>query len=70
MRFTPPCPSILNLLPPTSHFWLTAFRNHIGLNDMITERETEALKHPVDIRLDYLNEGENKESKILASNIG
>lgn len=46
-------------------FWLTALRNHVALNDMITERDAEALKHLVDVRLEYLNESENKDTKTL-----
>ncbi|KAJ3740249.1 nucleosome assembly protein [Lentinula detonsa] len=39
-------------------FWLTALRNHIGLADLITERDEGALKHLLDIRLSYLNEND------------
>ena len=35
-------------------FWLTALRNHIGLSDIITERDAAALRHLLDIRLTYL----------------
>ncbi|KIY72600.1 NAP-domain-containing protein [Cylindrobasidium torrendii FP15055 ss-10] len=35
-------------------FWLTALRNHIGISDLITERDSVALKHLTDIRLTYL----------------
>ncbi|KAJ3712842.1 nucleosome assembly protein [Lentinula raphanica] len=41
-------------------FWLTALRNHIGLAEIITERDEAALKHLIDIRLSYLN-GDEKE---------
>ena len=34
-------------------FWLTALKNHLGLSDLITERDEEALKYLVDIRLEY-----------------
>ncbi|PPQ73475.1 hypothetical protein CVT24_007805 [Panaeolus cyanescens] len=37
-------------------FWLTALRNHVGLNEIITDRDAEALKSLVDIRLEYLNQ--------------
>ncbi|KIK64057.1 hypothetical protein GYMLUDRAFT_161513 [Collybiopsis luxurians FD-317 M1] len=37
-------------------FWLTALRNHIGLAELITERDEAALKHLIDIRLSYLDE--------------
>ncbi|SJL12412.1 related to nucleosome assembly protein I [Armillaria ostoyae] len=36
-------------------FWLTALQNHIGLQDLITERDAGALKHLIDIRLSYLD---------------
>ena len=39
--------------------------NYIGLNGIITECDTEALKHSVNVRLEYLNEGENKGSKTM-----
>ncbi|CAL1697113.1 unnamed protein product [Somion occarium] len=35
-------------------FWLTALRNHIVLNEIITDRDAAALKHLVDVRIDYL----------------
>jgi len=35
-------------------FWLTALRNHIGLAELITERDAAALKHLTDIRVSYL----------------
>ncbi|KAF8632369.1 hypothetical protein AX15_001904 [Amanita polypyramis BW_CC] len=35
-------------------FWLTALRNHIALSDIITNRDEEALKSLIDIRLVYL----------------
>lgn len=36
-------------------FWLTALKNHLGLSEMelITERDEEALKFLIDIRLEY-----------------
>ncbi|GAA6049709.1 hypothetical protein JCM3770_004421 [Rhodotorula araucariae] len=34
-------------------FWLTALKNHLGLSELITERDEEALKHLVDIRVTY-----------------
>jgi nucleosome assembly protein 1-like 1 len=39
-------------------FWLTALRNHVALNDLITDRDVEALKHLVDVRLEYIKEGQ------------
>jgi nucleosome assembly protein 1-like 1 len=44
-------------------FWLTALRNHVALNELITDRDVEALKHLVDLRLEYLQEGPNSSSK-------
>lgn len=41
-------------------FWLTALRNSIGLSDLITDRDAEALKHLTNITLEYLTE--NKDS--------
>lgn len=38
-------------------FWLTALRNHIGISDLITDRDSEALKHLTDVRLGYLENG-------------
>jgi nucleosome assembly protein 1-like 1 len=35
-------------------FWLTTLRNHVGLSELITDRDAEALKHLLDIRLEYL----------------
>ena len=34
-------------------FWLTALKNHLGLSELITERDEEALKFLIDIRLEY-----------------
>ncbi|KAI8945278.1 NAP-domain-containing protein [Xylaria longipes] len=36
-------------------FWLSAMKNQISLADMITERDEEALKSLVDIRMQYLD---------------
>lgn len=41
---------------PIPEFWLTALRNHIGLNEMITDRDAPALKHLQDVRLSYIDE--------------
>lgn len=37
-------------------FWLTALKNHLGLSELITERDEEALKFLVDIRIVYPKE--------------
>lgn len=51
--------------PPSAsgipEFWLTALRNHVGLSDLITDRDAAALKHLLDIRIAYLDT--NDESK-------
>lgn len=39
---------------PIPEFWLTALRNHVGLSELITERDAGALKKLTDIRLSYL----------------
>jgi nucleosome assembly protein 1-like 1 len=39
---------------PIPEFWLTALRNHIGISELITERDAGALKHLLDIQLSYL----------------
>ncbi|KAH7906888.1 nucleosome assembly protein [Hygrophoropsis aurantiaca] len=36
-------------------FWLTALRNHVGLAEIVTDRDAAALKHLTDIRLSYLS---------------
>ncbi|THG97578.1 hypothetical protein EW026_g4442 [Hermanssonia centrifuga] len=35
-------------------FWLTALRNHPGLNEMITDRDAEALRSLADVQITYL----------------
>jgi len=42
-------------------FWLTALRNHIGLADLITDRDETALKHLIDIRYEYLTDSPEDE---------
>jgi len=46
-------------------FWLTALRNHIPLSEMITDRDTKALQHLVDVRLEYLTEGVGIDTKTM-----
>ncbi|KAL4789521.1 hypothetical protein BDV19DRAFT_373948 [Aspergillus venezuelensis] len=36
-------------------FWLSAMKNQISLAEMITDKDEEALKHLVDIRMEYLD---------------
>lgn len=38
---------------PIPEFWLTALRNHIGISELITDRDAEALKSLTDIKLSY-----------------
>jgi nucleosome assembly protein 1-like 1 len=40
-------------------FWLTALRNHVGLNELITDRDAGALRHLIDVQIAYL-ESEGK----------
>ncbi len=51
--------------PPSAtvipEFWLTALRNHIGLADLITDRDEIALKHLTDIRYEYLDDSSDSE---------
>jgi len=46
--------------PPSAsgipEFWLTALRNHVGLSELITDRDAGALKHLLDIRISYLTD--------------
>ncbi|KAF8752019.1 nucleosome assembly protein (NAP) family [Rhizoctonia solani] len=37
-------------------FWLTALRNHIELQQLITERDEEALASLIDVKLEYITE--------------
>jgi nucleosome assembly protein 1-like 1 len=41
-------------------FWLTALRNHVGLSEIITERDAGALKHLIDLQLTYLKNDDPK----------
>jgi hypothetical protein len=36
-------------------FWLTALKNHLGISDLITERDEAVLKHLTDVRVEYLD---------------
>jgi len=36
-------------------FWLTALRNHVGISELITDRDEAALRHLTDITLSYLD---------------
>jgi len=41
-------------------FWLTALRNHVGLSELITDRDAAALKYLTDLRIEYLPSSEPK----------
>jgi len=41
-------------------FWLTALRNHVGLSELITDRDAGALKNLTDLRIEYLPSSEPK----------
>ena len=46
-------------VPPSKvgipEFWLTCLRNHLGLAELITERDAAALKHLIDVRIVHIN---------------
>jgi len=44
-------------------FWLTALRNHIGISELITDRDADALKHLSDVQISYLDEASQPEGK-------
>lgn len=46
--------------PGVPEFWLTALRNHVGISELINERDAEALKHLTDVRVSYLPEDGDK----------
>jgi nucleosome assembly protein 1-like 1 len=62
-KTTPPSKGFYSFTFGIPHFWLTALRNHVGLNDLISDRDAEALKHLLDVRLEYLKEGEGQEAE-------
>ncbi|EJD50227.1 NAP-domain-containing protein [Auricularia subglabra TFB-10046 SS5] len=41
-------------------FWLTALRNHVGISDLITERDAPCLSHLTDVRCVLINEDAKK----------
>jgi nucleosome assembly protein 1-like 1 len=55
-EYTPLPPAEANAAPVGAgipEFWLTALRNHLGINELITERDGAALKSLVDIKVSY-----------------
>jgi nucleosome assembly protein 1-like 1 len=55
-----PLPKDTEYAPGIPEFWLTALRNHVGLSELITERDASALKHLLDITIAYLSTDEPK----------
>lgn len=56
--YTPLPKDVISSASGIPEFWFTALRNHVGLNELITDRDAGALKHLIDIRITYLeNEG-------------
>lgn len=51
-------------------FWLTTLKNHLGLSELITERDEEALKHLVDIRVTYPEGGKSGFTLVFEFNEG
>jgi nucleosome assembly protein 1-like 1 len=49
----PTADEIANAPKGIPEFWLTALKNHLGLSELITDRDEEALKYLIDIRLEY-----------------
>ncbi|OXV11731.1 hypothetical protein Egran_00504 [Elaphomyces granulatus] len=48
-------PAAETLMIGIPEFWLSAMKNQISLNEMITDRDEEALRHLTDIRMEYLD---------------
>jgi len=61
--YTPPPKDVTPSSEGVPEFWLTAIRNHLAISELITDRDVDALKHLTDVRLQYLNEGENPDSE-------
>jgi nucleosome assembly protein 1-like 1 len=49
-----PLPKDSSTATAIPEFWLTALRNHLGISELITDRDAGALKHLTDIHLQYL----------------
>jgi len=53
-------------VPPSTNpaavpdFWLTVLRNHVGLSELINDRDAAALKYLTDLRIEYLPSSEPK----------
>ncbi|KAH8107451.1 NAP-domain-containing protein [Phellopilus nigrolimitatus] len=55
-----PLPKDDTATAPIDEFWLTALRNHVGISELITDRDAGALKHLTDILISYLPPTEEK----------
>ncbi|GAA97029.1 uncharacterized protein L969DRAFT_611429 [Mixia osmundae IAM 14324] len=53
MRPAPTTEQIQSAPAGVPEFWLTALKNHLGINSLITDRDSEALKFLIDLRVDY-----------------
>lgn len=52
---TPKQSSVPENVTGIPEFWLSAMKNQVTLSEMITDRDEAALKHLVDIRMEYLD---------------
>ncbi|KAG0142307.1 hypothetical protein CROQUDRAFT_682343 [Cronartium quercuum f. sp. fusiforme G11] len=55
-RVPPTAEELANSPKGIPEFWVTALNNHLGISELITERDQEALKHLEDIRVSYLDD--------------
>ncbi|KYK58526.1 nucleosome assembly protein [Drechmeria coniospora] len=51
----PKQPDMAENVPGIPEFWLSAMKNQMTLAEMITDRDEAALKHLVDVRMEYLD---------------
>lgn len=50
-----PLPTDSTATAPIDAFWLTVLRNHLGISELVTDRDAEALKHLTDVQVSYLS---------------
>ncbi|KAI5116844.1 hypothetical protein M0805_006076 [Coniferiporia weirii] len=55
-----PLPKDSNATAPIESFWLTALRNHLGISELINDRDADALEHLSDIQISYLLPNEDR----------
>lgn len=60
-------PSDSSETAPIENFWLTVLRNHAVLNDLITNRDVDALHHLVDVKLSYISDDGQLGYKLMFS---